>query len=139
MHSERYEQLKELKEFVGRVGNISNENEETSNNVKDEYEDVEIEIRKEELREHKLRNNAIEGENQGDAQDREQRKDFAERIFNFVSNYMVFVCIVLFLKAITPRFYLSDNVIMTLLGTTTANVIGILIIVVTYLFSRKRK
>lgn len=96
-------------------------------------------LRKEELRRIELENEALEGENQGDAQDREQRKDFADRIFSFVCNYMIFVCILLFLKAITPRFYLSDNVIITLLGTTTANVIGILIIVVTYLFSRKRK
>ena len=52
---------------------------------------------------------------------------------------MLFVCVVLFLKGITSQFYLSDAVIITLLGTTTANVIGILIIVVTYLFSRKKK
>lgn len=103
------------------------------------YDDVEERIRREELRKLELQNEAIEGENKGDAQDREQRKDFAERISQFVCNYMVFVFMVLFLKAITPRFYLSDNVIITLLGTTTANVIGILIIVVTYLFSRKRK
>lgn len=103
------------------------------------YDDVEERIRKEELRKLELQNEFLEGENKGDAQDREQRKDFADRIFSFVCNYMIFVCIVLFLKAITPQFYLSDNVIITLLGTTTANVIGILIIVVTYLFSRKRK
>lgn len=103
------------------------------------YDDVEERIRKEELRKLELQNESLEGENKGDAQDREQRKDFADRIFSFVCNYMIFVCIVLFLKAITPQFYLSDNVIITLLGTTTANVIGILIIVVTYLFSRKRK
>ena len=139
MRSERVEQLKELKEFVEKVGNFTNKNEEASNSVKEEYEDVDIEIRKEELRGYKLRNNAIEGENQGDAQDREQRKEFAEKIFEFVRSYMIAVFVMLFLKAITPRFYLSDNVIITLLGTTTANVIGILIIVVTYLFSRKRK
>lgn len=103
------------------------------------YDDVEERIRKEELRKLELQNESLEGENKGDAQDREQRKDFADRIFSFVCNYMIFVCIVLFLKASTPQFYLSDNVIITLLGTTTANVIGILIIVVTYLFSRKRK
>lgn len=103
------------------------------------YDDVEERIRKEELRKLELQNESLEGENKGDAQDREQRKDFADRIFSFVCNYMIFVCIVLFLKANTPQFYLSDNVIITLLGTTTANVIGILIIVVTYLFSRKRK
>lgn len=103
------------------------------------YDDVEERIRKEELRKLELQNESLEGENKGDAQDREQRKDFADRIFSFVCNYMIFVCIVLFLKANTPQLYLSDNVIITLLGTTTANVIGILIIVVTYLFSRKRK
>lgn len=103
------------------------------------YNDVDERIKREELRRLELQNEALEGENRGDTQDREQRKEFANKIFNFVSNYMIFVCMVLFLKAITPRFYLNDNVIITLLGTTTANVIGILIIVVTYLFSRKRK
>ena len=103
------------------------------------YDDVEERIRKQELRKLELENEALEGVNRGDAQDREQRKDFAERIFHFVCNYMIVVFILLFFKAITPRFDLSDNVAITLLGTTTANVIGILIIVVTYLFSRKRK
>ena len=103
------------------------------------YDDVKERIRKENLRKLELQNESLEGENKGDAQDREQRKDFADRIFSFVCNYMIFVCIVLFLKAITPQFYLSDNVIITLLGTTTANVIGILIIVVNSLFSRKRR
>ena len=53
---------------------------------------------------------------------------------------MFFVFLILFLSGTeTTNFNLSDNVLITLLGTTTANVIGILIIVVTYLFSRKRK
>ncbi|WP_303224030.1 hypothetical protein [Butyricimonas faecihominis] len=103
------------------------------------YDDVEENIRKQKLRRLELENAAIEGENEGDSQDRKQRKEFADKIFDFVRNYMLFVCIVLFLKGITSQFYLSDTVIVTLLGTTTANVIGILIIVVTYLFSRKKK
>lgn len=139
MRSNNPETLDSLKEFVEKVGKVSSENEEAFNIVKDEYKDISAEIEKEKLIEYKLKNKALEEENQGDVQDREQRKEFADKIFNFVSNYMIFVCMVLFLKAITPRFFLSDNVIITLLGTTTANVIGILIIVVTYLFSRKRK
>lgn len=103
------------------------------------YDDVEENIRKQKLRRLELENAAIAGENEGDSQDRKQRKEFANKIFDFVRNYMRFVCIVLFLKGITSQFYLSDTVIVTLLGTTTANVIGILIIVVTYLFSRKKK
>lgn len=103
------------------------------------YDRIEEDIRKQELRKLELENAAREGENAGDDQDRLQCKEFADKIFDFVRNYMLFVCIVLFLKGITSQFYLSDSVIITLLGTTTANVIGILIIVVTYLFSRKKK
>lgn len=103
------------------------------------YDSIEENIRKQELRKLELENAAREGENAGDDQDRQQRKEFADKIFDFVRNYMLFVCVVLFLKGITSQFYLSDAVIITLLGTTTANVIGILIIVVTYLFSRKKK
>lgn len=108
--------------------------------VKEEFDDVENELRKERLREAKLKNDAQEEENKGDSQDRDQRKDFAERIFSFTLIYMFLVFVILFISGTTTiNFYLSDNVLITLLGTTTANVIGILIIVVTYLFSRNRK
>ena len=100
--------------------------------VKEEFDDVENELRKERLREAKLKNDAQEEENKGDNQDRDQRKDFAERIFSFTLIYMFLVFVILFISGTTTiNFYLSDNVLITLLGTTTANVIGILIIVVT--------
>lgn len=109
-------------------------------NVKDEYKSVSIELEKERLRKLKLENDAIEGSNLGDTQDRDQRKDFAEKIYNFAAVYMVFVFLMLFLSGcVNNGFQLSDSVLVTLLRTTTANVIGILAIVVTYLFSRKRK
>ena len=113
--------------------------EDTSSVNDHKYDAIEEDIRKQELRRLELENAAREGENAGDDQDRQQRKEFADKIFDFVRNYMLFVCVVLFLKGITSQFYLSDAVIITLLGTTTANVIGIWIIVVTYLFSRKKK
>ena len=113
--------------------------EDTSSVNDHKYDAIEEDIRKQELRRLELENAAREGENAGDDQDRQQRKEFADKIFDFVRNYMLFVCVVLFLKGITSQFYISDAVIITLLGTTTANVIGILIIVVTYLFSRKKK
>ena len=113
--------------------------EDTSSVNDHKYDAIEEDIRKQELRRLELENAAREGENAGDDQDRQQRKEFADKIFDFVRNYMLFVCVVLFLKGITSQFYLSDAVIITLLGTTTANVIGILIIVVTDLCSRKMK
>lgn len=98
------------------------------------------EYQKEVLREKRLKNDAQEEANRGDTQDRDQRKEFAERVFHFAAIYMAFVGLILFLSGtIDNRFHLSDSVLITLLRTTTANVIGILAIVVTYLFSRKRK
>ncbi len=106
---------------------------------KDDYDDVVKKIKQEEWRKLKLDNDAKEGENRGDSQDRDQRKLFAEKIFTFVSFYMFSVFFILVLCGSPSNFQLSDTVLVTLLGTTTANVIGILIIVVTYLFSRKKK
>ena len=60
------------------------------------YDRIEEDIRKQELRKLELENAAREGENAGDDQDRLQRKEFADKIFDFVRNYMLFVCIVLF-------------------------------------------
>lgn len=108
-------------------------------NVEKDYDYVEIQLKKEQLREAKLKNAALEEENKGDSQDRDQRKEFAEKIFSFVSLYMFAVFFILFLSGGPGSFKLSDTVLVTLLGTTTANVIGTLIIVVKYLFSRNKK
>ncbi len=116
--------------------NIHNEND-VPNVGNREYR---VEYQKEILREKRLKNDAQEEANRGDTQDRDQRKDFAERVFHFAAVYMAFVFLILFLSGtINNGFHLSDSVLVTLLRTTTANVIGILAIVVTYLFSRKRK
>ena len=121
-----------------RLKRIS-ETDETTDDLNDIYRQIQFQIAQEEFRERKLKNDILEGENAGDSQDRTQRKKFAEKIFNFVSIYMYLVFFVLILSGCENKFYLSDSVLITLLGTTTANVIGVLIIVVTYLFSRKKK
>lgn len=118
------------------LGSISDE----PVNVNDKYRSVSEELEKEKLRKLKLENDAIEGSNIGDSQDRGQRKDFAERVYYFACVYMVFVFLILFLSGSTgANFKLNDSVLITLLRTTTANVIGVFAIVVTYLFSRKKK
>lgn len=71
-------------------------------------------------------------------QDKDQRKDFALRIFNFVSLYMFGVFLLLVMSGIgTNDFHLSDTVLVTLLGTTTATVIGVFNFVARYLFHNK--
>lgn len=103
------------------------------------YDNFEIQLKEEELRKARLLNEALEGENKSDTQDRGQRKGFAISVFALVSLYLASVLAVLFIQGFSKSFYLSDSVLITLLGTTTANVISILVIVVTYLFSRKKK
>lgn len=78
---------------------------------------------------------ALEIENK--AQDISMRRKYAEQIFTFVSLYMFGVFFILFLSGSPSSFRMSDSVLMTLLGTTTANVIGILVIVAKYLFPNK--
>lgn len=70
-------------------------------------------------------------------QDIVMRKEYAGLIFKFVCYYMAFVFIILFLSGTPSSFKMSDSVLITLLGTTTATVISLFAIVVNYLFPKK--
>lgn len=75
---------------------------------------------------------------EGQRQDRDQRKEFAMKIFVSVSFYMLGVFLVLVLSGWKGiRFGMSDSVLITLLGTTTATVIGVFNFVARYLFHSK--
>ncbi len=85
---------------------------------------LEVESRKEDLR--------------GKRQDREQRKDFAYHIFNFICAYMSVTMLLVFLSGCKSAcFSLEGSVLVTLLSTTTANVFGLFVIVAKYLFHTK--
>ncbi len=107
--------------------------------VKSEYNNVDLQLKEEELKKARLLNEALKGENEGDTQDRNQRRIFAISVFLFVVLYMAAVMTILFIQGFSDSFYLDKSVLITLLATTTANVLGVLVIVVTYLFSRKKK
>lgn len=68
-------------------------------------------------------------------QDREQRKQFSIWIFGIVCVYLLIVLVLLYLTGFSLTI-LSDTVLVSLLTTTTANVIGLLVIVARYLFPR---
>lgn len=86
---------------------------------------TENDIRKEELRSRE--------------QDRQQRKEFATKIYNFLCAYLSIVFFLVILSgASCVKFELTEGVVITLLSTTTANVIGIFILVVKYLFAAKK-
>lgn len=77
-----------------------------------------------------------EEEIEGLRQDREQRKVFSYVIFGFMCIYMLATLIIVILSG-CKALVLSDWVLITLLGTALANVIGIFNFVAKYLFHSK--
>ena len=69
-------------------------------------------------------------------QDRKQRKVFSYVIFGFVCLYMVAVLCVTY-EVGTGKLMLNDGILITLLGTTTIDIIGLFAIVARYLFPNK--
>lgn len=69
-------------------------------------------------------------------QDREQRKIFSFWIFLFVCFYMILALIILILSGCEVLEF-SNSIIVALLTTTTANVIGLFAVVAKYLFHPK--
>lgn len=94
----------------------------SSRDIGQEIKITELDIRKEEL--------------EGKRQDRLQRKAYADNIFTFLCIYMIIVFVILFKHGcLFNGFELSDSVIVVLITTTTANIIGIFVFVVRYLFN----
>lgn len=107
--------------------------EESTNLTKDDEKKLRLEA-------YKIQNDISREELEGKQQDRTLRKELGNKIYDFVSFYMFFVFFILVLSGIRCNsFTLSDTVLITILGTTTANVIGVLIIVATYYFNKNKK
>ena len=113
-----------IEEFVSEVTENIPENLE-ENDVKH----IELEHKKEQVRSTRIHNDS-------DLQDMQQRKEFAEKIYQLVLGYMYFVGFIIFLSAMPNSFFISETVIITLLGTTASTVIGLFYFVAKYLFSR---
>ncbi|MCM1452433.1 MAG: hypothetical protein NC102_09245 [Clostridium sp.] len=71
----------------------------------------------------------------GHKQDREQRKVFSFRIFWFMCAYMVLSLVIVFCCGF-GCMQLSESVLIALLTTTLANVIGVFNFVAKYLFHK---
>jgi hypothetical protein len=113
--------------------------------IYNEESPVADEFEKESLRERKLSNDLIREKLDNRKQDREQRKEYSDKIFEFLCVFLFFVGLIVFMSGFEScHFKLSDNVLMALLTTASANVISIFVIVVRYLFNvppdgKKRK
>jgi hypothetical protein len=75
---------------------------------------------------------------ESDRQDRKERKNYADKVYRLIFGFLVIVLLIVIASGIKWLcFNLSDNVLITLLTTTSANVIGIFMIVMRYLFKQK--
>lgn len=101
----------------------------SNRDVEQEIKITELDIRKTEL---DIRKEELEGRRQ----DRLQRKAYADNIFTFLCMYMIIIFVIIFKHgSLFNSFELSDSVIVALITTTTANIIGIFVFVVRYLFN----
>ena len=68
-------------------------------------------------------------------QDREERKNFAGKIYIMLCVFLAIVGLVLLMHGLNVwGFNLSETVLIALLATSSANVIGVFLFVVRYLF-----
>ena len=94
----------------------------------------------EELRNLHLQNDILQESLEKLKQDRDERKDYASMIFNFMCWYLFAVFFIIMLNGITiNNFVVSEKVILALLGTTALEVIGTFGFVAKYLFDYKSK
>lgn len=73
---------------------------------------------------------------EGRKQDRKQRGKFSMRIFVFVCVYMMMAIAILACNG-AGWLTIDDTVLIAMLTTTTANVIGLFVVVANYLFHHK--
>jgi hypothetical protein len=78
-------------------------------------------------------------ENAGLAQDITARRKYAFRVFLLVIGWILGVYLLLVFQGFGfHQFRLADNILLAAVGSTTANIIGILLIIVKYLFSGRK-
>lgn len=132
--------LNELSEFAKLFSSENKKNEERQEEKTRLSKEDKERLRKEaEIDALQTENDIRKEELKGKIQDREQRKEFAIKIYHFLCFYLSSVLFLIILSA-TPliKFELTEAIIITLLTTTTANIIGIFILVVKYLFATRK-
>jgi hypothetical protein len=72
------------------------------------------------------------------AQDTGERKKYAKRIFGLTCIWVVGIYALLLLQGFGYKgFHLSDQILLAAIGSTTANIIGVFLIVTRYFFPKK--
>jgi len=86
----------------------------------------------------------LRAELESNKQDTKLRGQFTKRIFLLILVWLSTVLGIVIFQAFkvtisAHSFFLSDKILLALIGSTTANVLGVFVIVVHYLFPESRK
>lgn len=93
--------------------------------------------KEEELRTDKLKNDELQARVNKINDDNNGRKRLTEVILSIVTVWMVLILATVWATG-RNNLHLSDAVLITLIGTTTANIIALLVIVANYLFNKDK-
>lgn len=132
----RREIPEKLRSILDKI-NLESSKNEPKQEERTEIKDDEIELirKREEVKTMTVANKIRNEELENRRQDRAQRKVYADNLFTFLCFYMILVFFILYKSgSLYNSFELSDSVIIALITTTTANIIGIFAFVVRYLF-----
>ena len=116
-----------LRFILDKINSESSKNE-PKQEERTEIKDDEIELirKREEVKTMTVANKIRNEELENRRQDRAQRKVYADNLFTFLCFYMILVFFILYKSgSLYNSFELSDSVIIALITTTTANIIGI--------------
>lgn len=111
---------------------------ETQQQPDDQAADEPTALEQEKLRQAKA---TYEVELGGKKQNINARKEYATKIFGLIKVWLGSILALVFLSGIGKAknlFTLSDSVLIALITTTTASVVGLFVIVVNYLFNNKK-
>jgi hypothetical protein len=125
-----------LAEFQSRLQTAQSTTVDTDEVVNEEKKELEDE-RLHELEKQSLELQLLKAQIQKFEDDNESRREFSRNIFTVTVIWM-FLVLVIVIQSANGKWHLSDSVLIALITTTTANVIGIFIIVANYLFNRDK-
>jgi hypothetical protein len=90
--------------------------------------------------EHAIARDQKRAEVESYRQDTRERKKYARNIFILTCLWVLGVYVLLLLQGFQYRgFRLSDSIVLAAIGSTTANIVGVFLIVTRYFFPRKIK
>lgn len=120
--------------IVAEIPPCISSGENNSDGIPQDTDTLQAYINQKDYDEHRLNEEQIKDKQQ----DREQRKEYADKIFFLVATWLILLLILLLFCG-SGVINFSDTVIVAILTGTTLDILGFMIIVANYLFPKNGK